>query len=49
MIPLRSTFLRSIPVAFHEPSRIPHGYVGNSARYIDEGKKGGRKIEGNKN
>lgn len=28
MIPLRSTFLHSIPVAFREPSRIPYGYVG---------------------
>lgn len=39
MIPLRSTFLRNIPVAFHEPLRIPHGYVGNSARCIDGGEK----------
>lgn len=46
MIPLRSTFLRNIPVAFHEPSRIPHGYVGNSARYIDEGEKKGERDRG---
>jgi len=46
MISLRSTFLRSIPVAFHESSRIPHGYMGNSARYIDEGKNRGKKQKG---
>lgn len=43
---LRSTFLLSVPVAFHEPSRIPRSYVGNSARYIDEGEKKGKKWKG---